>query len=70
MYERHKRLSQELDALLPRGPKGHPQNVLREVFYDSRLNGMPFRESFDVALAFVRKTHPDFMPNLRLSPLP
>jgi hypothetical protein len=41
---------------------------LREVFYDSRQNGRPFRESFDIALAFVRQTHPEFMPSIRFTP--
>jgi len=69
LYERQKALQKELDARIPRGLRGEPQNTVRYIVYSQRLHGKSFDESLEIAMAFVRQSYPNFTPKILL-PLP
>jgi hypothetical protein len=64
LYERQKTLLKELDARIPRGLKGEPQNTVRYIVYSQRLHGESFEKSVEIALTFVRQNHPNFTPKI------
>jgi hypothetical protein len=68
-YERQKEIQKELDARIPRGLRGGPQNIMRCVVNDARLHGKSFDESVEFAVNFVRQSYPDFAPKV-LPPSP
>ena len=63
-YERQKRLQEELDARIPRGLRGEPQNTVRYIVYSQRLHGKSFDESVEFAVNFVRQSYPNFSPRI------
>jgi hypothetical protein len=54
-YERQKTIQKEVDARIPRGLRGEPQNTVREIVNNQRLFGKSFDESLTIALHFVRE---------------
>ena len=63
-YERQKTIQKEVDARIPRGLRGEPQNTVREIVNNQRLFGKSFDESLTIALHFVREQHPNFTPRI------
>jgi hypothetical protein len=61
-YERQKMIQKELDARIPRGLRGEPQNILRHIVNSQRLHGMNFEKSVEFAINFVRERYPNFTP--------
>lgn len=66
-HPRQKELQRELNARIPRGPRGSRQNELRARFWFWRVQGRSFDDSLAQAVEGVRETYPDFQPRL-LSP--
>jgi len=66
LYERQKALQKELDARIPRGLRGEPQNTVRYIVYSQRLHGKSFDESLEIAMALVRQSYPNFAPKILL----
>jgi len=64
LYERQKTLQKELDARIPRGLRGEPQNTVRHIVYSQRLHGKSFDESVEIAVTFVRQSYPNFTPRI------
>ncbi len=63
-YERQKEIQKELDARIPRGLRGEPQNTVRYIVNDERLRGKGFDESLEFAVNFVRQSYPNFTPKI------
>lgn len=63
-YERQKAIERELDARIPRGPRGSPQNELRLRFNIYRMEGLPSEASLALAVGGVREREPDFAPRV------
>lgn len=63
-YERQKMIQKELDARIPRGPRGEPQNTVRFIVNDQRLHGKSFDESVEFAVNFVHERYPNFTPRI------
>ncbi len=63
-YEFQKQIQRELDARIPRGLSGGPQNELRFGFYFYRSQGLSFENSLAPALGGVRERHPNFVPKI------
>jgi hypothetical protein len=67
-YERQQRIRTELRRI-PRGLKGSPQNLVRQIVTAQYQHGKTFDESVEIAVTFVRQSYPDFTPKiLSLSP--
>lgn len=63
-YERQKGIQSEMDARIPRGLSGSPQNLFRFAFYNSRCQGLSFDESVEKATAFMQQREPGFSPTI------
>ncbi len=63
-YERQKEIQKELDARIPRGLRGEPQNTVRHIVNGQRLHGKSFDESVEFAVNFVRECYPNFAPKI------
>jgi len=60
--ERQHTVRKEMDARLPRGPRGSAQNELRMRFNAWRLHGLTFEESVARAAERVRERDSAFVP--------
>jgi len=67
VYERQKMTRKEL-VRIPRGLRGSPQNLVRQIVTAQYQHGKTFDESVEIAVIFVRKSYPDFTP--KILPLP
>jgi hypothetical protein len=63
-YELQKAMQRELNERIPPAAKGDPQNELRHVVNSQRFSGKTFYQSATIALGFVRKRYPDFIPRI------
>jgi hypothetical protein len=63
-YEHQKAIQRELDARIPRGPRGSLQNELRFRLYFFRSQGLSFDASLAMAVSGVREREPDFAPRV------
>ena len=62
--ERQHTVRKEMDARLPRGPRGSAQNELRMRFNAWRLHGLTFEESVARAAERVRERDSGFVPTV------
>jgi len=62
--ERQHTVRKEMDARLPRGPRGSAQNELRMRFNAWRLHGLTFEESVARAAERVRERDSAFVPTV------
>ncbi len=67
VYERQKKTREELKRI-PRGLRGSPQNLVRQIVTSQYQHGKSFDESVQIATNFVRQQHPNFTPKI-LPPL-
>jgi hypothetical protein len=63
-YKTQREVQSELDARLPRGPRGDPQNEFRCGFYFFRSQGYSFDASVERATSSMREHHPEFLPTV------
>jgi hypothetical protein len=66
-YERQKTIRKELERI-PRGLKGSPQNLVRQIVTSQYQHGKTFNESVEIAVTFIRQSCPYFTPKI-LPPL-
>jgi hypothetical protein len=62
-YERQKMVRKELQRI-PRGLKGSPQNLVRQIVTSEFQHGKSFDESVEIAVNFVRQSNPNFTPKI------
>lgn len=63
-YATQRNTKRELDARVPRGPKGSPQNKFRCAMYFFNSQGYPFDVSVGMAASLTNEHHPGFSPRV------
>jgi hypothetical protein len=66
-HERQQTIRKELERI-PRGLKGSPQNLVRQIVTCQYQHGKSFDESVQIAVTFVRQSYPNFTPKTLPAP--